>query len=547
VYFSIYENRIIFKTATQLKSPARNVDISQQITPHLSIQTHEIAIALDHEYTQSIDFAKVSFKQGDLSFNFADLSAGAITPDPELLNKLAGFMRQIEKLDSVYAHYELAILDNFHINDRYLGGNLAQYATLIAALKDEGWQIEIESNFRLNQLKADDWYAQIKQEETDNGWFDLELGVKIAGQSVNILPHLVKAIRSGNWQANNNIDLNIKLHDGTNIGIDHDSIKQILSTLTELYDDKSLNTTEQLSLANSQILRLNQLQKSLRKDEDQQSIDWQGDTWLKDKAEQLAGVNGLDLIQIPQNLKASLRDYQHTGVSWLQFLRRNELGGILADDMGLGKTLQVLTHILIEKNHNRLKAPCLIVVPTTLLSNWQGEIRKYTPTLSSIILIGPKLPRFYQQIHNYDIVITSYGTMGRDLKELTAQKFHMLVLDEAQTIKNAKTRAAKVASSILAKHRLCLSGTPIENHLGELWSLFNFLMPGFLGQKKQFQHIYQWPIEKEQNSERQADLSQRVSPFMLRRTKSQVAKELPEKTEITQIIELNESQANLYE
>jgi non-specific serine/threonine protein kinase len=215
--------------------------------------------------------------------------------------------------------------------------------------------------------------------------------------------------------------------------------------------------------------------------------------------------------------------------------------------MGLGKTLQVLTHILHEKNSGNIKAPCLIVVPTSLLSNWQSEIRKFTPSLSSLVLSGTGRHKIYDHINTVDIVIISYGVMIRDVKKLSSMPFQMLILDEAQAIKNAKTRAAKEAASIKATQRLCLSGTPIENHLGELWSLFNFLMPGFLGSQKQFEHIYQLPIEKQQDQDRQADLSKRVSPFMLRRTKSEVAKELPDKTEIVQIIELDETQANLYE
>ena len=548
IYISIYENLVAFKLNNiKAKKPLR-IDPKHAIIPHLSIQTHEVAIALDYEHVESIDLVKVEFSQGLHKFTFADLSLGNVIPDLELLNKLAGFMRQIEKLDSLYAHYELAILDDFHINDRFLENSFASFATLMVALKHDGWKVTIHSNYRLNQIKAKDWYAHVKEDKKDNNWFDLELGVKIEGQSINVLPFLVKAIKSGKWH-NNNEDLNIKLQDGTNVGINNNSIKQILSTLTELYDDKSLNKTQQLSLANSQMIRLNQLQSSLTDKTQQQEIklDWQGDTWLKDKAKKLAGNTGLKQVTPPENLKANLRDYQITGLSWLQFLSKHDLGGILADDMGLGKTLQILAHILIEKNTGHLKAPCLIVVPTSLLSNWQTEIYKFTPNLSSILLVGSKREKLYLQIHNYDIVITSYGIMTRDVKILTKQNFHMLILDEAQTIKNAKTRAAQVASAIPAKHRLCLSGTPIENHLGELWSLFNFLMPGFLGQQKQFEHIYQIPIEKEKNQQRQADLSQRVSPFMLRRTKSEVAKELPDKTEIVQIIELNEAQSNLYE
>jgi non-specific serine/threonine protein kinase len=545
-YILIYQNLVVFKSKQSAPKTTVRINPSQTITPKLLIQTDEISIPLAYEKIISLDIGKISFSQGQIDFSFEDLSTGKVAADSELIDRLAGFLRQIEKLDSLQAHYELALLDNYHINDRYFGGNLSTYATLICALKEEGWTIEIDDNFRLNQIKADQWYAELKSEE-DNNWFDLELGIRIDGNTVNILPFLVKAIKSGNWQPNDNEDFSLKLSDGTNVSIEHNSIKQILSTLSELYDDKSLNNQEGLTLANSQIIRLNQLQKSLNKNDADKEIQWQGDTWLQDKANELAGTIGLQLISPPKNLKVTLRDYQITGLSWLQFLSQHTLGGILADDMGLGKTLQVLAHLLTEKNNGKLKSPSLIVVPTSLLSNWQSEIQKFTPDLSCLLLVGSNRHKLYDNLNNFDIAITSYGIMSRDIEILSKTDFHLLILDEAQTIKNAKTRAAQSASKIPAKHRLCLSGTPIENHLGELWSLFNFLMPGFLGQQKQFEHIYQFPIEKEKNQQRQMDLSQRVSAFMLRRTKGEVAKELPEKTEIVQLIELGEAQANIYE
>ena len=546
-YLSINENSIATKTQPHSNPLSINLR-NDKITPHLHISSHEICVNTAQQHYFDIDVAKISFMHANNEWTFADLSAGKIIPDSLLLNQMAGYLRQVENLDSLFAHYEQTVLQTFHLNDRFIERDFSDYAHLLRGLQLDGWKISIDKNFRMNRRKAKDWYAQLKQDNSNNSWFDLELGVKIDGQSVNILPYLVKAIRSGKWQKDSSNDLTIKLNDGTNIDLSHASIKQILSTLTELYDDKSLNNTEQLNLSSTQLIRVNQLQQSLSTTKESNTqLDVQGDNWLKEKAKQLAGNISLESVKPPANLKATMRDYQLTGLSWLQFLTQHNLGGILADDMGLGKTLQVLAHILTEKNNNRLKAPCLIVVPTSLLSNWQTEIRKFAPSLSSILLIGSKRDKLYLQIHSYNIVITSYGVMTRDVKLLTAQKFHLLILDEAQTIKNAKTRAAKVASSIPAQHRLCLSGTPIENHLGELWSLFNFLMPGFLGSQKQFEHIYQTPIERLNDQDRQTDLSKRVSPFMLRRTKSEVAKELPDKTEIVQIIELNEAQANLYE
>lgn len=560
-YLSINENCVVTKNA--VFSQPITIDVTQsKITPHICIKSYERCVDASVKHYFEIDVAKVSFIHNNREFSFADLSSGKIMPETHLLNQMAGFLRQIENLDSLYAHYEQTVIADFHLNDRFIGSQFSEYVCLLIGLQNDGWKVTIDESFRMNQKVVNDWYAKIISKNSgnktnlNNNWFDLELGVTIEGQSVNILPHLVKAIQSGKLLENSQENFSIKLLDGTNIGLNNNSLKQIVSTLSELYDESSLNEDKGLTLANSQLIRINQLQQALLekqnkdKDGEQQTLTtlkWQGDTWLKEKATELNKGMGLSDVPVPENLTVQLRDYQLTGFAWLQFLNQYGLGGILADDMGLGKTLQVLTHILHEKNTGKLKSPCLIIVPTSLLSNWQSEIKKFTPSLSSLVLTGNNRHKQYQFIDTIDIIIISYGVMIRDQKKLSEYNFHMHILDEAQAIKNAKTRAAKVASSINAKQRLCLSGTPIENHLGELWSLFNFLMPGFLGSQKQFEHVYQIPIEKVGNQDRQADLSKRVSPFMLRRTKAKVAKELPDKTEIVQIIELNESQANLYE
>ena len=199
------------------------------------------------------------------------------------------------------------------------------------------------------------------------------------------------------------------------------------------------------------------------------------------------------------------------------------------------------------KNNNKLKAPVLLVAPTSLLGNWQAEIEKFTPQLKPLILTGSQRKKRYKLIKNFDVIITSYGVMSRDHKRLTGFSWHSLVLDEAQAIKNRKTQVAKMAKTIPSKHRLCLSGTPLENHLGEIWSLFDFLMPGFLASEQLFQKLYQWPIEKEKNQQMLAQLQARLAPFILRRTKNEVAKELPDKNEIIKFIELTEQQADIYE
>jgi SNF2 family DNA or RNA helicase len=250
---------------------------------------------------------------------------------------------------------------------------------------------------------------------------------------------------------------------------------------------------------------------------------------------------------VPPSLQAELRPYQQQGLNWLQFLRTHSLGGILADDMGLGKTLQTLAHIQIEKDAGRLSEPALIIAPVSLLGNWQREAARFCPQLRCLVLHGKDRHEVADQLHEVDLVIAPYSLLQRDRDRWLQATWHLVVLDEAQNIKNASTQAAQVASQLQTRHRLCLSGTPMENHLGELWSLFHFLMPGFLGSQARFTTLFRTPIEKQGDPERLHQLRARITPFMLRRTKALVAKELPPKVETVMPVELSGKQADLYE
>ena len=253
-------------------------------------------------------------------------------------------------------------------------------------------------------------------------------------------------------------------------------------------------------------------------------------------------------LPTPQGFHGELRPYQQQGLAWLQFLAQTEHGGILADDMGLGKTAQTLAHVLMEKQAGRLEnSPVLIVAPTSLMHNWQKEARKFTPELSVLLLHGANRHEKFEKINAHDIVLTTYPLVVRDEDTLKAQQFHQIILDEAQNIKNPHSKAAQVLRSLTAKHRLCLTGTPMENHLGELWSLFYFLMPGFLGSQDVFNKHYRHPIEKKGDKQKRQKLVNRTKPFILRRLKTDVAKELPPKTTIEVNIDMNDEQSKLYE
>jgi superfamily II DNA or RNA helicase len=254
----------------------------------------------------------------------------------------------------------------------------------------------------------------------------------------------------------------------------------------------------------------------------------------------------------PPGLGIRLRPYQHTGLAWLQHLRRHCLAGILADDMGLGKTAQALAHLLVEQQAGRLAGgadgrPALIVAPASLLFNWQAEAARVAPSLRLLTLDGPDRAKRIARIADHDVVLTSYPLLWRDAMALQRQPWHLVVLDEAQMVKNAGSRTATAARRLNARHRLCLTGTPLENHLGELWAQFHFLLPGYLGDARSFQRDWRTPIEKNGETARAQLLADRVRPFILRRHKATVATELPPLTEQVHRLPLAGAQRTLYE
>ncbi len=267
---------------------------------------------------------------------------------------------------------------------------------------------------------------------------------------------------------------------------------------------------------------------------------------LAELGRSLKDIRELPHEDVPENVSATLRPYQQEGFRWLRFLAKHHLNGILADDMGLGKTLQTLTHLAAE---HALKPgqPSLVVAPTSVVHNWAAEAARFTPGLRVVEYHG--LPRLslLREFSSADLVITSYPLLHRDIDALVKTTWHCVILDEAQHIKNPKAVTAKAACALKASHRICLSGTPMENHLGELWSLMRFLMPGYLPDEKTFNSAIRKPIERDRSNEAQTALNRRVSPLILRRTKDQVATDLPPKTELIHHIDLTKKQVDLYE
>lgn len=254
----------------------------------------------------------------------------------------------------------------------------------------------------------------------------------------------------------------------------------------------------------------------------------------------------VEKVSVPLSIKKTLRDYQKDGLDWLYFLRKYRFGGILADDMGLGKTLQALSLIEMNKVKNK---PSLVVCPKTLLFNWEDEVVKFFPKMKTLVIQGnPKERREkLKEIKNFDLIITSYPAVKKDEKEYAELKFNYCFLDEAQFIKNNKTQNARAVKKINADYRVALTGTPLENSVAEIWSIFDFLMPGFLGKRKDFLERFEKPIMKQSDVVVMQTLKKKIACFMLRRTKEKVLKELPAKIEQASHCQMTGSQNILYQ
>lgn len=260
---------------------------------------------------------------------------------------------------------------------------------------------------------------------------------------------------------------------------------------------------------------------------------------------EMRDISGVPKIAAPKDLQATLRHYQEAGLSWLWFLHRHGLSGILADDMGLGKTIQALAMLLRAKTEEGPK-PSLVVAPTSVLPNWEREAEKFTPTLSVFMWHGGDRREKADQLKSVDLVLTSYALARRDAEELSKVGFRYVLLDEAQNIKNADSATAQACKSIPSEQRLALTGTPLENRLSELWSIFDFLMPGFLGSLGTFSERYEQPIQVVGDNEVRDRLRRKIQPFILRRLKTEVAKDLPPKTETIAYCAMEPGQAALY-
>jgi superfamily II DNA or RNA helicase len=418
-------------------------------------------------------------------------------------------------------------------------GQLASaWQPLIEQLVAAGYRIEYSDDFPQQRLlDIEQWHADI--EPVGNQWFDLSLGIDVDGQRIDLLPLLRRMLSDPSFplaaakREKRNASWRVALDDTRSVEMPLSRLRSLIEPLLEW-----LQGDGELRLHRTRAESLAEMATAAQ-------LDWRGGDILRTQLDLLRHAKRV--ANAPRGFKATLRPYQREGLAWLNFLGDSGLGGILADDMGLGKTVQVLAHVLHEKQRGRLKQPALVVAPTSLVGNWRDESARFAPGLKVLVLHGPQRADAYPLIASHDLVITTYPLLPRDEERLREARFSLLILDEAQAIKNPRSHAAKVVRTIPATRRLAMTGTPLENHQGELWAQFDAVEPGLLGSEKQFTKLYRTPIEKHGDSDRQQRLNRRTSALLLRRRKQDVLTDLPAKTEIVHMLELEDAQRGLYE
>ncbi len=422
-------------------------------------------------------------------------------------------------------------------------------ANQVPRLRDLGWHIDIDADFPHVLVQAEGEFEATLEGGSGIDWFDLGIGVLLDGVRVDILPPLLRLLRDRtdeelapfleNDEADEKLVV-LRLDDGRYMQAPLNRVRPILKALTGLFTTPVGDGKVRVGRADAAALA--EFAESAGA-----GLAWRGGEKLRALGQRLREAEGIPPVCLPALFEGRLRPYQAGGVGWMQLLREVELGGVLADDMGLGKTVQTLAHLAIEKAEGREDRPSLIVAPTSVLPNWRSEIAAFTPGLSVLWLHGLTRKESFASLGEADIVLTTYALLPRDIDVLAAQEWHVVIADEAQAVKNPATGAAQALRRLQSRHRLALTGTPLENHLGELWALLDFVSPGFLGDAHRFAKEWRTPIEKHGDRERQAILARRCKPFLLRRTKALVASDLPPKTEIVEHIALEKAQRDLYE
>ena len=539
-------------------------------TPHIRLFAEPIVVSSANGLGNDLDemiapLIELSFDYGGTRVRASDgrrrlfksERGGLVHVDRDVAAERAA-QRLLERLGAL----ELACIDDLALPD----GCDAEYVVRVDAgahafcaftaqalpqLRAAGFQVDVAPDFPFRVAPKDaPWFADVKTDEELPGWFSLELGVVVNGERIDLLPLIIDLLDSAD-EAEELRSLTrrfrssyaLKLNDTEHVTVDADRLRALLHVVIELYQGVRSQRGGKIRFPAVRAPALATLDDAFLGQGTK--LAWTDPQGARARAKRMCARP--PAMAAPAELRATLRPYQAEGVAFLQHLVDEESGGVLADDMGLGKTLQTIAHVVAEKHRGRLTSPALVVAPTSLVGNWTRELAKFAPHLKVTVLHGAERHARRRDIASSDVVITTYGLLLRDEEAFAPHAFHLLILDEAQAIKNTRSQIHRAIKQVRATHRLCLTGTPIENHLGELWAIFDVVNPGLLGDEITFQRWYRKPIEQARDEERLEALRDLVAPFILRRIKRDVAKELPPKTELQKKVELEGKQRDLYE
>ncbi len=427
----------------------------------------------------------------------------------KLVNLHSGFIYQVESGGLILKGTEVLKNNWFFL-----------FVDAMKEMKVPVYGFEALKNFRFNTTKP----TTRIHISSNTDWFDAKVDIFFGDQKVTVAE--VKRAIANKQQF-------VQLSDGT-MGILPEEWLKKYALLFRVGEGK----TDNLKLSNYHFSVIDELYEN--RNEDELMFE------LEKKYEQLKEFKRIKEIEIPHNLNAVLRPYQISGFHWINYLTEIGWGGILADDMGLGKTIQALTYLQYLKNKQG-KIMALVVCPTTLIYNWANEIKKFTNELTYHIHHGSSRNRKKEELMQSDIIITTYGTLRSDVKLFMSIEFDFAILDESQAIKNPASKVTKAAVLLNTKHRLCMSGTPLQNNTFDVFAQMNFLNPGMLGSVEYFRQEFSIPIDKFGEEEQKTHLRKILYPFILRRTKEQVAKDLPEKTETILFCEMGKEQRKIYD
>lgn len=421
----------------------------------------------------------------------------------------------------------------------YLFGLLNCVMALEELAKKEGWEVHIPPELFPTLINSDGLFGRFADLEFSD-WFDCELLIDVGGREIDFSALLLELLKNGGLElaalrTRKNEYVTIYLN-GSMIQLERERVVRIAEVVQELSSHESKKS-----------LRFNKYSGYAFENALRSSVGrWESPKQIVALRQRVAQLEERRALPEPSGFVGQLRGYQHDGVAWLQTLCQAELGGVLADDMGLGKTVQLIALILHEREKGRT-APNLVVCPKSVAPNWVAELKRFAPKLTVRKAFGDERFRGGDSNISADVVITTYSLLLRDVEFVEEHLFNVAIFDEAQAIKNPITASYHAARRVKARVKFPVSGTPLENNLQDLWAHFNLTMPGFLYDRDSFKRVYRIPIEKHGSQELREHLAVRIKPFILRRTKQEVAKDLPPLTEIVQRCPLEGEQLELYE